>query len=417
MTITQDVAGGNESISTAVSVTSLFQPIFSVRDRKMIGVESCIRGYRGISSEEVTPDIIFKDAARTNSVEMTDRILRKTALESFSKIPGKQDDFLLFLNLHPSIISQPEAHPEHLWSEVKSQGIDPYSVVIEIVESDIDDIDALSYFVQRYRHHGFLIALDKIGDSKSNLERIPLIKPDIVKIDKEMVSCIDEQHHKQEVAKALVMLAHHVGALTVALGIDRKEEALSCLETGFDLLQGGYFSDPVTADNVTTGSNAALGETEEAWGAHVRDSVLKRNEYYDRQKEVIKRIAGRLETKQTAQFPAVLRSAIRSADFLQCLYVIDDKGTQVSPTVTVKKLQRKKHYLFGPAPDGTDHSLKDYILKRSSHSQMFISDPYVSKATGKLCVTASEGFCGADGKKYLLCIDLTTQAVHTRDWL
>ena len=78
-------------------------------------------------------------------------------------------------------------------------GLKPENIAIEIIESDVEDLKELQRFVQLYRSYGFLIALDDVGAGHSNLNRIPLIKPDILKIDRFLVQNIQDDFYKQEV--------------------------------------------------------------------------------------------------------------------------------------------------------------------------------------------------------------------------
>ena len=63
-----------------------------------------------------------------------------------------------------------------------------------------------------------------MGAGHSNLNRIPLLKPDLLKVGRFLVQHIHLEFHKQEVFKSLVGLAHKIGALTLAEGIETEEE-------------------------------------------------------------------------------------------------------------------------------------------------------------------------------------------------
>jgi hypothetical protein len=62
----------------------------------------------------------------------------------------------------------------------------------------------------------------------------------------------------------------------------------------------------------------------------------------------------------------VLQSVIGDNEVFECIYVLDDKGVQVSDTVTYyKNMLKQKALIFQPAEKGTNHSLKKfyYFLK------------------------------------------------------
>ena len=68
--------------------------------------------------------------------------------------------------------------------------------------------------------------------------------------------------------------------------------------------------------------------------------------------------------------------------------------------------------LFRPAPKGTDHTMKDYyymLIEEGLEKTDFTTEPYLSMASGNMCVTISALFDDALQKRYLLCIDIKVQ--------
>src|SRR5215204_1586863 len=100
----------------------------------------------------------------------------------------------------------------------------------------IDDLSNLCNLFDRFRQWGSLLF--------SNLNRIPLIKPDILKVDRRLISNIDADYYKQETFKSLVGVSRRIGALIVAEGVESESEAIISLELGADLLQGYFLSRP-----------------------------------------------------------------------------------------------------------------------------------------------------------------------------
>jgi len=77
--------------------------------------------------------------------------------------------------------------------------------------------------VTNYRKNGFLIALDDVGVGHSNLDRIPLLKPDVLKLDRGLVSGWTP-HDPVEVVKSFVQMAARLGSLALAEGVERQED-------------------------------------------------------------------------------------------------------------------------------------------------------------------------------------------------
>ena len=89
-----------------------------------------------------------------------------------------------------------------------------------------------------------LLAADDFGTGLNNMELMEFMSPDIVKLDRELISGIDHISEKQENVKKLVDLFHSKDIKVVAEGVEEKEE-FECLQgLGVDLYQGYYLARP-----------------------------------------------------------------------------------------------------------------------------------------------------------------------------
>ena len=89
-----------------------------------------------------------------------------------------------------------------------------------------------------------LLAADDFGTGLNNMELMEFMSPDIVKLDREVISGIDHISEKQENVKELVNLFHSKGITVVAEGIEEKEEFEYLKGLGVDLYQGYYLARP-----------------------------------------------------------------------------------------------------------------------------------------------------------------------------
>jgi EAL domain-containing protein (putative c-di-GMP-specific phosphodiesterase class I) len=76
------------------------------------------------------------------------------------------------------------------------------------------------------------------------MERIDVMQPDIVKLDRELISGIDHDPEKQNNVKRIVFELHSKDMLVVAEGVEEKEEFDYLLGLGVDLFQGFYLARP-----------------------------------------------------------------------------------------------------------------------------------------------------------------------------
>ena len=89
-----------------------------------------------------------------------------------------------------------------------------------------------------------LLAADDFGTGLNTMELMEFMSPDIVKLDREVISGIDHIIEKQENVKKLVEHFHSKNILVVAEGVEEKEEFEYLLGLGVDLYQGYYLARP-----------------------------------------------------------------------------------------------------------------------------------------------------------------------------
>ncbi|MCL6635418.1 MAG: EAL domain-containing protein [Peptococcaceae bacterium] len=384
-----------------------FQPIVSVKKKSVIGLEALCRGVDPAGGV-IPPAVLFELARAENMTVALDRLCRKKALESYKKIYLKNRDLFLFLNMDTSIIDRGVVGSGNLLKTVQMFELNPNNIVVEIVESRVEDLAALNKFVRFYKSKGFLIALDDVGAGHSNLDRIPLVRPDILKIDRSLVSGIDQKYYKQEVFKSLVNLSRKIGALVVAEGVEREEEALTVLELGADLLQGYYCAAPrPPAEEPAELATKRINHLAHKFKSYMADKIngiIARHRGYE---AALQEIVAVLSGKPPEHFDLYLQQIIVNQPELECIYVLDEGGVQVTETHCNRLEPPGQRKLFyRPAKKGADHSFKDYYyLLVHTCLNRFTTEPYVSLASGNLCITISSAFTGAENGRYIICAD------------
>lgn len=88
------------------------------------------------------------------------------------------------------------------------------------------------------------IAIDDFGAGLNDMDTVEQYSPQIVKLDRTLISGIDHDPEKQENVKNLVLTFHSKGILVVAEGVEEKEEFDYLVGLGVDLYQGYYLARP-----------------------------------------------------------------------------------------------------------------------------------------------------------------------------
>jgi EAL domain-containing protein (putative c-di-GMP-specific phosphodiesterase class I) len=119
------------------------------------------------------------------------------------------------------------------------------NIIFEVIETElVKDQKHLQKILNFYKKQGFKIALDDVGEGYSNLNLLIDMKPDIIKIDRNIISEIDKSPMKKSVYKALYDIANSNGIKVLAEGIERIEEFKTLKSIGVDFVQGFYFGKP-----------------------------------------------------------------------------------------------------------------------------------------------------------------------------
>ncbi len=127
-------------------------------------------------------------------------------------------------------------------------------VAIEIAESEAGSGKLMREFGQQNRNAGFIITLDDFGSDHSNFGRVAMVRPEIIKIDKTIVSGVVGDEYRRLVLQSVTNLARIVGAL--ALAASGHTRFLS--ERYVSLASGRVVRTPVLRVDTTPGQSAIL---------------------------------------------------------------------------------------------------------------------------------------------------------------
>ncbi len=395
-----------EQLLAAQGVVCHFQPLLSMRSQALLGVEALCRGVHPRGGALVPPQRLFGLAGQGPRLIDLDRLCRQRALQAFAELSRRHPGLILHLNFESALLDMGVVGSGHLRDLVRQLGLDPGRIVIEIVESRVSDLGALERFVVEHKDYGFLLALDDVGSGHSNLERIAIIQPDVLKIDRSLIGGLDRQYHKQEVTRALLNLAGKIGALVVAEGVEREEEALLALEMGVDVLQGYYLARPGPGLQELRGCEERGRQLAASFRRYTVEKIAAKKAQHRLYNQVMMDLVERLVGLLPEQLDQRLAELVDLNPWLECLYVLDDQGIQLSSTACqARRLSRQRGAIFWPAARGSDQSLKHYYLLLKAGLERYVSDPYISRASGNLCLTISTWFKDAAGRRLVLCAD------------
>ena len=216
--------------------TMAFQPIVDLEAGSIHAYEALVRGRLGESAGsvigQVTDELMYR----------FDQACRVKAIELASQLGMREP---LSINFLPNAVYEPQACIQATLEVCKRVGWPTERINFEITETElVTDRQHLRSIIDAYRAMGFTTALDDFGTGYANLDLLCDLRPDTLKLDRELVKDCDQDHRRQALVRAVIGLARELDIQLVAEGIERKKEALWLRDQGIHLQQGFYFARP-----------------------------------------------------------------------------------------------------------------------------------------------------------------------------
>lgn len=220
-----------------------FQPIVNIHNGVCFGHEALLRNWQEAGFDGIQE--VFDTAAGDMVLNRIESTLREKAIRKFATIPGGEH-LKLFYNLDNRCMDMPDHRPGITARILAEVSLSPTSLFLEISERyDVGRAGNLERILTTYRNQGFKLVLDDYGSGFSQLKMLYHCEPDLIKVDRFFISGIDTDKRKEMLVAQLVDLAHLMGALVVAEGVETEAEFFVCKWVGCDLVQGYLIQRPV----------------------------------------------------------------------------------------------------------------------------------------------------------------------------
>ncbi len=218
-------------VLTGGGLRPVYQPIVDLATGAPVGYEALIRGPRG--SELENPAALFGTARRAGRLGDLDRACQAAALDG-ARAAGLAAPWALFVNVEPETAEAPPPGGR--------TGNLP--VVLELTERALTSRPAqLLRLVACARAQGWRIALDDVGADRDSLALLPLLRPDVIKLDLRLVQARPTADIAA-IMNAVNAEAERSGSLLLAEGIETPAHLMVARALGATLGQGWLFGRP-----------------------------------------------------------------------------------------------------------------------------------------------------------------------------
>lgn len=253
----EHTASALEAALAPGAVRSVFQPIVELDTGRVVAYEALARGPEGPLER---PDLLFAAARSAGRLAELDQACRTAAFRG-AVAQGLLCPLTVFVNVEPEVL---DSAPLDDLLAIADAAPRDLRIVLEITERALAARPAeLLRTVERVRSLGWGVAVDDVGADSMSLAFLPLLNPDVVKLDLRLVQ--DRPGPAvAEIMNAVNAHAERTGALVLAEGIETEAHLAMAKALGATLGQGWLFGrpGPGPVPGLPTGELALLGAPE-----------------------------------------------------------------------------------------------------------------------------------------------------------
>ncbi|WP_428000513.1 EAL domain-containing protein [Acidovorax sp.] len=239
----------------------LYQPIVDLQTGQWLGAEALLRWRLGSGKDKgtlVPPDEFIAEAERTGVVAHITRYVMDRVLEDLPDLLKASPGFHVSLNLSTQDLVA-DGPVQYLQQRFEAIGMPPGSLMLEVTERGLVDIEAARPALQAGRQIGASIAMDDFGTGYSSLSMLESIDIDTLKIDRIFIASIGAQAAISPVTTHIIEMAQKLELDLIAEGVETQFQADFLRERGVRHAQGWLFAKAMPLAELLAGLKAQAG--------------------------------------------------------------------------------------------------------------------------------------------------------------
>lgn len=229
-----------------------YQPIIDVRTGTTIGAEALLR-WEHPTEGMLAPAHFLPVAEDTGTIVRIGRWVLDRAVSQAREWLDRQphlEPFTISVNVSPRQLASPGL-VEHVERTLDHHAWPADQLVLELTEGMlIEDRDAVVGVLRDLKALGVGLALDDFGTGFSSLNELHHFPLDAVKIHPSFVESLRADGSGSPVATAVLHMAHALGLLVVAEGVERSRQHAGLQILACDQAQGFHYARPAPPDEL-----------------------------------------------------------------------------------------------------------------------------------------------------------------------
>ena len=230
-----------------------YQPLVSLRDQSIVGVEALMRWEhptRGV----IPPADFILIAEESGLIEPIGRwVLDHACRQAAYWYRARPDAAPIGMAVNLSAVQlENRGLAETVSAALRGSGLDPVCLSLELTESAmVGDADQLEGVLQALKALGVRLVLDDFGTGYSSLAYLTRLPLDALKVDRSFIDGLGVQPRDTAITEAIVAMAHALSLEVVGEGAETQLQISELSRMDCDLVQGYHFSPPVPAVTIT----------------------------------------------------------------------------------------------------------------------------------------------------------------------
>jgi EAL domain-containing protein (putative c-di-GMP-specific phosphodiesterase class I) len=216
-----------------------FQPIIRFEDGSVFAQEALVRGPEGQGAGWVLGQV--DDRTRY----AFDQACRVTAIREAASLGLHEQGAMLSINFLPNAVYEPANCILATLRAAERYGFPLRSLMFEVTEGEkVRDTPHLARIISAYKEMGFTVAIDDFGAGYAGLNLLSEFRPDIVKLDMELVRGVDTDRGRRAILRGVLGICEELGIQVIAEGIETEAELETMHDLGVRLFQGYLIAPP-----------------------------------------------------------------------------------------------------------------------------------------------------------------------------
>lgn len=240
-----------ESFGKALKANKLklvYQPKVSLKDGQLTRVEALVR-WDDPELGPISPSRFVPLAEKHGLIDPLTEWGLRTTLKQWRAWKELGLETRLAFNIS-AVSLQSLDFPDLVERMCRAMQVPTDRLVLELTEGSTQPLVRLMDTLTRFRIKGMGLAIDDFGTGYSSLMQLRQLPFTEVKIDRCFVKDLPEAHDCRLIVRTITELAHGLGLVATAEGVETIEQLRTVRELGCDVAQGYLISPPLPGDQL-----------------------------------------------------------------------------------------------------------------------------------------------------------------------